>query len=124
MVLNFVLCETCVDRLFWACIVYVDYLTVLSFFSLILLTHVLPALVAGVTFIGDVKPAESEVSSSRASISSLSADVASDSETVDGLDSLKQSKLKFPDITHKDAFLVFRSLCRLSMKGMESSDSK
>lgn len=28
------------------------------------------------------------------------------------------SSLSFPSIMHKDAFLIFRALCKLSMKGL------
>jgi hypothetical protein len=28
----------------------------------------------------------------------------------------------FPSIAHKDAFLLFRALCKLSMKGLHEND--
>lgn len=30
--------------------------------------------------------------------------------------------MAFPSIMHKDAFLIFRALCKLSMKGLHESD--
>ena len=32
------------------------------------------------------------------------------------------STMAFPSIMHKDAFLIFRALCKLSMKGLHESD--
>jgi hypothetical protein len=32
------------------------------------------------------------------------------------------TSMAFPSIMHKDAFLIFRALCKLSMKGLHESD--
>jgi brefeldin A-inhibited guanine nucleotide-exchange protein len=35
----------------------------------------------------------------------------------------KGSSLTFPSILHKDAFLIFRALCKLSMKGLHEDSN-
>jgi len=39
--------------------------------------------------------------------------------TFTGFDALPPSAHIFPSILHKDAFLLFRALCKLSMKGLQ-----
>ena len=61
--------------------------------------------------------------------SSVDLDVLSDSESTSASLSLgsagkSRSNLRFQHILQKDAFLVFRSLCKLSMKALESQDPK
>ncbi|XP_065194608.1 brefeldin A-inhibited guanine nucleotide-exchange protein 1-like isoform X3 [Sycon ciliatum] len=75
---------------------------------------------------GDLKAADSTIASSRASAGSLNMEVLSDVEGLDAMEGVLKpgKKLKFTHITQKDAFLVFRSLCKLSMKSVESADPK
>jgi hypothetical protein len=60
----------------------------------------------------------------------VSVEVVSTAAGDDSAESSKKdpSSMSFPSIMHKDAFLIFRALCKLSMKGLhddaisESSD--
>ena len=69
----------------------------------------------------------SSVSVGVSSVSSVDADLEADSDTtslpsqigVENSSAVASSSVNFPSIMHKDSFLLFRALCKLSMKGLQ-----